>query len=122
YVTNITETWVPFTAVIEMTALVDPVEFGGKRLVYLPKYVDPTDPLFEQSDEAIRDTFLAALAKMYPQFSSNDVEAFRVSRVRHVLAISALHYSDHLPPMATSVPGLYLVNSAQIAHGTLNVN
>ena len=122
YVTNITETWVPFTAVIEMTALVDPADFGGKHLVYLPKYVDPTDPLFEASDESIRKSFLAALAKMYPHFQQGDVEAFRVSRVRNVLAISTLNYSANLPPMSTSVPGLYLVNSSQIAHGTLNVN
>ena len=44
----------PFTAVIEMSALVDRQQFGGNRLVYLPKYVDPADPLFEQSDEQIR--------------------------------------------------------------------
>ncbi len=30
YITNITESWVPFTAVIEMSALVDRQQFGGK--------------------------------------------------------------------------------------------
>src|SRR5262245_27303199 len=61
YVTNITETWVPFTAAIEMSALVDKSAFGGNALVYLPKYVAPDDPLFEESDESIRERFLAAL-------------------------------------------------------------
>ncbi|HEY7512942.1 MAG TPA: FAD-dependent oxidoreductase, partial [Vicinamibacteria bacterium] len=42
YVTNITEPWVPFTAVIEMSALVDPRHLGGHSLVYLPKYVTPS--------------------------------------------------------------------------------
>ncbi|CAN5214893.1 NAD(P)/FAD-dependent oxidoreductase [soil metagenome] len=122
YVTNITETWVPFTAVIEMTTLVNPAEFGGQHLVYLPKYVDPTDPLFEASDEVIRESFVTALAKMYPDFKTDDVLAFKVSRVRHVLAISTINYSANLPPMTTSVPGLSLVNSSQIVNGTLNVN
>ena len=27
-----------------------------------------------------------------------------------------------MPPIATSVPGLYLLNSAHIVNGTLNVN
>ena len=36
--------WVPFTAVIEMSALVDRAEFGGQCLVYLPKYVPPGRP------------------------------------------------------------------------------
>lgn len=122
YVTNITETWVPFTAVIEMTALVDRTEFGGKHLVYLPKYVDPTDPLFETSDEDIRESFTAALETMYPRFNRVDIEAFRVSRVRYVLAIPTLDYSRNMPPMVTSERGLFIVNSSQIAQGTLNVN
>jgi protoporphyrinogen oxidase len=122
YVTNITESWVPFTAVIEMSALVDPSNFGGKALVYLPKYVAPDDPFFELSNEEVKERFLGALARMYPQFDASDVLDFRVSRVRHVLAISTLNYSENLPPMATSLPGVYIVNSAHIVNGTLNAN
>ncbi len=122
YVTNITEKWVPFTAVIETTALVERQEMAGHCLIYLPKYVTPDDPYFEQSDAAIEEQFLSALEKMYPHFNRSDVLAFRVSRVRHVLAIATLGYSEKLPPMPTSVPGLYIVNSAHIVNGTLNVN
>ena len=122
YVTNITDDWVPFTAVIEMTTLVDPAEFGGRTLVYLPKYVSPDDPLFEVSDADLRTSFIAALKKMYPHFEESDVEAFRVSRVRHVVALSTLNYSAQLPPMKTSLPGVFAVNSAHIVNGTLNVN
>jgi len=64
YVTNLIDSWVPFTAVIEMSALVDRQQFGGNCLVYLPKYVDPADPMFEQGDEQIRETFVSALEKM----------------------------------------------------------
>jgi protoporphyrinogen oxidase len=122
YVTNITEDWVPFTAVIEMSTLVDPVEFGGHSLVYLPKYVAPDDPHFRLSDDEVQERFLAALERMYPHFRREDVLAFRVSRIRHVFAVSTLEYSKHVPPIATSVPGLCLVNSAHIVNGTLNVN
>jgi protoporphyrinogen oxidase len=101
---------------------VDPSNFGGKALVYLPKYVAPDDPFFELSNEEVKERFLAALAKMYPQFDASDVLDFRVSRVRHVLAISTLNYSANLPPMATSLPGVYIVNSAHIVNGTLNAN
>jgi protoporphyrinogen oxidase len=122
YVTNLIDAWVPFTAVIEMTALVDRDQFGGDSLVYLPKYVDPDDPMFEQSDEQIRNSFVSALEKMYPEFKLTDVVAFQVSRVRRVLAISTLNYSQSLPAMATSLPGVYIINSAHISNGTLNVN
>lgn len=122
YVTNITDTWVPFTGVIEMTALVDPQQFGGKTLVYLPKYVVPDDPVFSLSDQEIEETFVAALERMYPHFHPSDVLNFKVSRVKYVLAISTLNYSRQLPPMHTSVPGVHIINSAHILNGTLNVN
>ncbi len=121
YVTNITDV-APFTGVIDMSALVDRAEFGGKALVYLPKYVAPNDPLFSQSDAQIEESFLGALANMYPDFNRSDVLAFQVSRVRQVFPIPTLHYSEMVPPMVTSVPGLYLVNSTHIVNATLNVN
>ncbi|MHC4876614.1 MAG: NAD(P)/FAD-dependent oxidoreductase [Planctomycetota bacterium] len=122
YVTNITDSWVPFTAVIEMSTLVDREEFGERNLVYLPKYVSPDDPLFDESDESIRERFLAALEKMYPHFSRDDVIDFRLSRVRNVVSLSTLRYSENLPPIHTSLPGVYAINSAHIVNGTLNVN
>jgi protoporphyrinogen oxidase len=122
YVTNITDPWVPFTAVIEMSALVNRRHFGGHALVYLPKYLDPQDPAFGRSDDEVKRVFLAALVRMYPHFDPRDVLAFRISRVRHVLAIATLNYSARVPEMLTSLPGLYLVNSAQIVNGTLNAN
>ena len=122
YVTNITDDWVPFTAVIEMSALVDRLELGGNHLVYLPKYVSPDDPLFDEPDHAIRERFVAALERMYPHFTRDDVLAFRVSRVRQVFAVSTLNYSQSVPPVATTAPGVFLVNSSQIPNGTLNVN
>lgn len=122
YVTNITDSWVPFTAVIEMSALVDPQHLGGHHLIYLPKYVSPDDPAFGWSDDEFQERFLSALEKMYPHFQRGDVQAFRVSRVRYVLAISTLNYSASLPAMTTSLPAIHVVNSAHIVNGTLNVN
>jgi protoporphyrinogen oxidase len=121
YVTNITDA-APFTGVIEMTALVDPREFGGRSLVYLPKYVGAGDEAWKLSDEQIEAQFVGALERLYPDFNRADVLAFRVSRVQHVFALSTLGYSRNVPPIETSVPGLFFVNSAQIVNGTLNVN
>ena len=122
YVTNITDP-APFTAVIEMTALVDRERFGGNALVYLPRYLVQDDAFWAKSDDAIREEFLAALERMYPAFRRSHVKAFHVSRVREVLALSTLGYSDEaLPPVRTALEHVFLVNSAQIAAGTLNVN
>ncbi len=122
YVTNIVEPWVPFTAVIEMSALVDRKHFAGNALVYLPKYVPSDSPDFDLTDDALQTRFLQALERMYPDFDRRDLLCFRVSRVRHVLAIPTINYSERLPPAATSVPGLHAINSSHILNGTLNVN
>lgn len=121
YLTYITDES-PFTAVVEMSAFVDRRHFGGRSLVYLPKYSAPDDPIARMSDDDVKETFLAGLEGMYPGFRRDDVVAFRVSRVREVFAIPTLGYSRRVPPIATSVPGVHLVTSAQIVNGTLNVN
>jgi protoporphyrinogen oxidase len=122
YVTNITEDWVPFTGVIEMTTLVKPEMFGGRSLVYLPKYVPSGDAALERSDEALQTDFIQALERMYPHFQASDVLSFQVSRVKYVVAVPTLNYSQNLPPMQTSIEGLHIINSAHILNGTLNVN
>ena len=38
------------------------------------------------------------------------------------MALPTLNYSEHLPPMKTSIPGVYAVNSSHILKGNLNVN
>ncbi len=121
YVTNITDE-TPFTGIIEMSALVDKEEFGGNALVYLPKYVAPDDELFEKSDAEIEEIFLNALEKMYSHFDKKDVVAFKVSRVRQVFPLPTLNYSANVPSVETSLENVYIVNSAQITNGTLNVN
>jgi protoporphyrinogen oxidase len=122
YVTNITADWVPFTAVIEMSALVDAREFGGHSLVYLPKYFAAGDSILQLADEEIEAKFVAALERMYPHLKRDDVLAFKVSRVRNVFPLPTLHYSEHVPAMETSMPGVFIVNSSHILNGTLNVN
>jgi protoporphyrinogen oxidase len=122
YTTNITDEGVPFTAVIDMSALVGQDRFGGSSLVYLPKYLPFDSPKFSLSDDEVEAEFLSGLSIIYPSFDRKDVISFKVSRVRYVFPIPTLHYSDLVPPMTTSIPGLYIVNSSQIVNGTLNVN
>ena len=121
YVTNITDE-TPFTGIIEMSALVDKKEFGGNALIYLPKYVAPDDDLFEKTDAEIEKIFLDALEKMYPHFDKKDVVDFKISRVRQVFPLPTLEYSANVPDVSTSLENVFVVNSAQITNGTLNVN
>jgi protoporphyrinogen oxidase len=121
YLTYLTDA-LPFTSVIEMSALVDPVQFGGRTLVYLPRYEAPDGAFFELPDHEVEKVFLDGLEQILPDFRRADVACFRVSRVREVFPVPTLRYSETVPPRTTSVRGLHLVSSAHIVNGTLNVN
>ncbi|TWU08282.1 hypothetical protein Pla52n_08640 [Stieleria varia] len=123
YVTNITDTWVPLTAVIEMSTIVNSeTQLGGNHLVYLPKYMTDDHEGLREPDEDYKERCLSTLEKMYGHFSRDNVLDFKVARAKYVAALSTLNYSTKLPPIVTSVPGFYALNSAHILEGNLNVN
>ncbi len=123
YVTNITDTWVPLTAVIEMSTIVDSEkELGGRHLVYLPKYLPDNDEGLNEPDESYQEKCLSTLEKMYDYFDRTNVLEFKIARAKYVAALSTVDYSTRLPPVVTSVPGFYALNSAHILKGNLNVN
>lgn len=123
YLTNIADPAIPFTGVVEMTALVDRRHFGWRTLAYLPLYLPQDSALWGMTDLEVRNRFVPALGRMFPGLKDADVELFQVERAREVQALPTLHYSrEALPPTRTSLPDVFLVNSAQIVNGTLNVN
>ena len=122
YITNITDTRFPFTGVIEMSALVDKKYLGGKSLVYLPKYVTSDDPLFKQPDDELRNYFLDNFKKMYPWLTDANIKFAGIARAKHVITVAKLNYSEVLPSIKTSLPGVSIINTSHIKDGTLNVN
>ncbi|QDT07951.1 hypothetical protein K227x_63800 [Rubripirellula lacrimiformis] len=123
YVTNITDTWVPLTAVIEMSTIVDSeTQLGGNHLVYLPKYLPDDHDGLNESDADYQEKCLSTLEKMYDHFSRDNVLDFKVARAKYVAALATVDYSTRLPRIVTSVPGFYALNSAHILEGNLNVN
>ncbi len=122
YITNITDSWIPFTGVIEMSALVDKKYFNGKSLIYLPKYVTVDDEIYQKSDEEIKESFLEIFRKMYPWIKQEDIKFAGVAKARNVITVAKLNYSENLSEVKTSVPGLFIVNTSHIKDGTLNVN
>jgi protoporphyrinogen oxidase len=122
YVTNILDESIPFTGLIEMSALVDASEFKNHGLLYIPRYLRPNHPDFAKSDDELQREMLSSLKRMHPSLADDDVLAFKVSRVRYVFPRPTLGYSRQVPAIDSSVPGLSIVNSAHILNGTLNAN
>ena len=122
YVTNITDPDIPLTGVIEMGSILKPERLGGHYLIYLPKYVLANDPAMDEPSEAIHERCLATLERMYPHFERTDVRAIQTAKARYVMALPTLNYSEQRCPIVAEQPGLFLLNSARIVDGTLNVN
>jgi protoporphyrinogen oxidase len=104
----------PFDSVIELTALVGKKEFGGKALIYLPKYVSPDSALFDEPDEKIKESFLDGLARIHTKLKREDVAAFKVFRVKKMLPVPVPDHFPNMPKQKTSVAGLYILNLSQI--------
>lgn len=122
YVTNITDSDTPFTGVIEMTALINPDEIKGHHLIYLPKYVNSDDYILNVPNDELSHSFLNEFLKMYPSIQREEVTFCGVSKARNVFSLPTLNYSEKLPGIRTSVDNYFIINSAQIINGTLNVN
>lgn len=122
YIVNLTDTSLPFTGIIEATNLAGPEQLGGRALVYLPKYLPQGDPLEQASDEDVRALFLENLRRVFPDLDAHGVIGTRVFRAPLVQPLHELRYSEHMPPMRTPLPGVFLVNTSMIANTTLNNN
>lgn len=122
YLTYVTDPECPFTAVVDMTALVGVDELGGHGLVYLPKYVVPDDPVFDRSDDDLVAEFTSYLRRLHPGATDDRVVASRVSRVRHVMAVPTVDAADRPPPSRLAAGGVHLASSAHLVDATLNVD
>jgi len=121
YLTYITDETLPFTTIIEMSSLVDRQLLKGNHLVYLPKYVPSHDPFLKVDDDQIIDEFITGVCRMYPDFSRDDIVSAHVARTPYVAPVMTRNYSSMIPSITTSVPGLYMVSSAQLVHGSSSV-
>jgi protoporphyrinogen oxidase len=114
YWLNIADSDLPFTAVIEHTNFVEPAKYGGNRLVYLSKYVEPDHPYFTMSNDAIIEEYMPHLKKINANFDRSWVKQTRVFRERAAQPIIPLNYSSMIPEHRTPLRNLYLANTTQI--------
>jgi len=122
YVTNIADESLALTGLIEMSALARSGDLGGLGYLYAPSYVASDSPEFARDDETIAGRTLAAIRRIDPRINARRVIATRVARAAQVFAVPTVGYSDAMPPMTTQSGNIFLCSSAQLAHGTLNVN
>jgi protoporphyrinogen oxidase len=114
YWLNVADDDLPFTGIIEQTNFISPEEYGGKRFVYLSKYLEPDHPYFAMPDDQLIDAYVPFLKRINPEFDRSWIERSWVFRERSAQPIIPLHYGQRIPDHRTGLPGLYLANTTQI--------
>jgi len=110
---NMTDDSVPFTGVIETTAYIDPMDVGGRHLVYLPKYTVPDSKWQQLSDDEIKSVWLENLQRMFSDFTLKSVRYFVVGRERYVEPLHRIGDPAVLP-LETPIGGFFLATTSQI--------
>jgi len=117
----------PFGALIEHTNFVPPERYGGQHLLYAVKYVQgPDDPLWQQSDREVEETWLSGIEALFPEFDRDVVDWIRTARHPRTAPIYEMGYLDTVIPydLADDVAeGLYyagMASEAQYPERSLN--
>jgi protoporphyrinogen oxidase len=103
----------PFVLVIEQTNLIKNHKYGS-HIVYLSRYLDPSNELFQKDDDAIRELFVGGLKKVFPNFTEEWILQSHVNRTQDAQPVVRTGYSKLIPDMETPMKGLYLASMAQI--------
>jgi len=117
----------PFGALIEHTNFVPAERYGGEHLLYAVKYVQDTDdPLYEQSDEAVEETWLAGIEDLFPGFDRGSVNWIETARNPRTAPVYERGYLDMVVPYDLSeavADGVYyagMASRAQYPERSLN--
>jgi protoporphyrinogen oxidase len=104
----------PFDGVVETSTLTDIADRGARHVVYLTKYLHRSDERFSKPDTDIRRDWTAALQKLLPDLTTDDIEADYLFRAPFVEPIYRLGQKKLCPPEEL-VPGtVFLANTAQV--------
>jgi protoporphyrinogen oxidase len=135
----------PFGALIEHTNFVEKERYGGREssdsrahqnsesyeggehLLYVARYIQsPEEDVWQQSDEAVRETWLSGIESLFPEFDRESVNWVRTSRNPRTAPIYERGYLDMVVPYDLSdevADGLYyagMASEAQYPERSLN--
>jgi protoporphyrinogen oxidase len=114
YWLNVNDPGFPFVGVIEHTNFEPAESYGGRRLVYLSKYLPETHELYQMPDKQVVRFCLQHLERMFPAMKDEWVLAAHVWRARYSQPIVVRAYSSLIPEVETPLAGLYLSSMAQV--------
>lgn len=110
---NINDERIAYNGVIEYSNLNPSAELWGGEVAYIPFYLPTDDERFSWGDEKWRELFLDGVAVMAPELAG-EVEVVAITRDAYAQPICDVGFSRRVPPIATPVPGVFLVEASQL--------
>ncbi len=104
----------PFTSLVEHTNYRPPSEYGGRHLLYLGNYRPMNDPLFTMSKDDLIQLFLPHLQRVNLTFSADWIVESWLFSAPYAQPIVTTGYRQHIPPLRTPLPGLWMANMFQV--------
>lgn len=122
YWTNVTDPGYDFGGVIEQTNFVPPDRYGGRRLVYLSRYLATEDPLWAMPDEDLLARQYGQLGQMAGREVRPLVERAWVYRARFAATLTDLGFHERIPRMRSPLEGLFVASMCHIYPDERSVN
>ena len=113
YWVNVCDPTLPFGGLIEHTNLVPAADYGGSHVLYLSRYFTTDEPLATADVRSEADRWVAALAERF-SLDPSDVVSVHPFRTPYAAPLVTLGYRAGIPPLRSSIGGLYVSTTAQV--------
>ena len=114
YWTNVADRDLPFVGLIEHTNFVEPEHYDGRRFLYVANYLEHGHELLSLDADAVLERYTPGLRKVNPAFDRAWIKNMWLHREPAAQPIVTVGYHERIPPLRTSVPGLFLANTTQV--------
>lgn len=104
----------PFLAVVEHTAMIDPSHYGGHHILYLGAYVEQDHRYLTMAEEELTEEFVAALPAIHPEFDPSWVQGAWPHRTAYAQPIPYPGGGKARLSLRTPRWGLYLATMSQV--------
>ncbi len=122
YWTNVTDRGYDFGGVIEHTNLIPAADYGGQHLVYLSRYLFPSNPLWSMGDDEFLERQLDQLGRMYGRDLRPLLNRHWIFRGRHAAPVPDTTFHTRIPPMQSPISNLLIANMAHLYPDERGVN
>lgn len=103
----------PIMAIVEHTNFMDKSHYNNEHIVYLGKYLSPSDPYYSYSAEELLSLYDPFLKKINSSYKSSIV-GYKVFKAPFAQSIVSLQYSKKIPTFSTPLKNVYLANIQQV--------